>query len=480
MIVSGKEFFGGKPGISVNQMIQTESARQQATQPGFGEDLMGDIKGIGYDIKSTVQEKGMKQAEILESRKTGQQGALSTGFQTATNLLSAVSGVAGDVIKGGVKAVLPQETETKLKEEIGTVSQKVMELPETQEFIQNYKDLEKSHPEMARNIVSLAEGGEFLLNFLGLKGAKTIGETVLGQGKKLVQGGLEVAEELTSKAGTAVESITGKAAPILGKGRNPAEISLEAVTPSARDLTPTEYGDLVRQGKVSPKTATQPAGYVMSDIEKGTAQKYSNLLQGGDPVKNSSNVLEEIVKKDSLVEQFLDTQGTKVASPKKFREYLLSQLKDIDDIRIPADRLQVAKQNLVDNFVKNLPRTGKGYSAGTTMRDLWKARKLFDMRGDAMKIFEGSPNVQKEIARKFRNGIQDFIATNTSDGIYKGYMKDMSELYDLADVLETKAVKEKGKSAIQAWIRANPSKSKVAKIIIGTGLVGTAGGVLAN
>lgn len=263
--------------------------------------------------------------------------------------------------------------------------------------------------------------------------------------------------------GGAIGGVSGgiKAAKI-GKGKE----HLSAVTPNTKDLSPEEYRLLVRKGKISPKTSTSPDKYILSNEEIAIADKYKKLL-GKDPVENTHNLIREIEKKDIEVGKFLDKKNG-IFNTGELKNNLTKKLANIDDLTIDEKRLAKLKKSTIDNFVKSLKKND--------MKSLWKARKEFDQKIES--AFSGSPTLQKEIKKEFRNAVQDFISERTDDVTYKGYMKEMRELFNLADITDTKAVKEKGMNAIQLWIKHNPTKAKTIAWGAGTGVVGTVGASL--
>lgn len=260
--------------------------------------------------------------------------------------------------------------------------------------------------------------------------------------------------------GGAVGGITGGISGGIKKANlNKQNKYLEAITPNTKDLTPTEYEDLLNRGKITPKTTTTPSQYILSDVEKETAKKYKDLFTN-DPVKNTQNILNEISKKDAEVSSFLD-KNNKNFDVKKLKKFVSSSIKEISDVSIPESRIEKLKQTMIDKFVSGLDNND--------VKTLWQARKEFDRQIE--KSFSGSPTLQNNLKREFRNSIQDFIANETPDGIYKNAMKDMTQLFNLKDITNTKAVKEKGMNAIQLWIKRNPTKVKVLGFLTGTGVI---------
>lgn len=238
---------------------------------------------------------------------------------------------------------------------------------------------------------------------------------------------------------------------------------LDAITPDTKDIPVAEYERLVTKGKIAPKSGKTPDTYILSPEEIATAEKYKTLL-GKDPVKNTKNLISEVAKTDKKVESFLKSKNG-IFNTGELKNNLASKLENIDDLTVDEARLTKLKQSVIDNFVKGLKKND--------MESLWRARKQFDQKIES--AFSGSPTLQKEIKVAFRNAVQDFISERTDDVTYKGYMKDMSNLYSLIDTTSTKAAKERGINEIQAWMKRNPSKSSAVKWIAGTGLVGTVG-----
>lgn len=234
---------------------------------------------------------------------------------------------------------------------------------------------------------------------------------------------------------------------------------LQAITPETKDLTPTEYEDLLNRGKITPKTTTQPSKYILSNREKMVAEKYKNILTN-DPVKNTQNLINEIVKKDKDVGNFLK-KNNGIYNTGELRNNLTQKLEGIDDLTVDEARLNKLKQSTIDNFLKSLKKND--------METLWKARKEFDKSIE--KAFSGSPNLQNTIKREFRNAIQDFIAERTPDNVYKTTMQEMSELFNLKDITNQKAIKEKGMNAVQLWIKRHPTRTKIIGGIAGTGVL---------
>lgn len=238
---------------------------------------------------------------------------------------------------------------------------------------------------------------------------------------------------------------------------------LAKITPDPKQLTPTEYKKALAQGKITPKSGTSPASYKLDETQKAVALKYADVVDN-DPVKTVNNINETLSSLDDEVGGFLK-QNNGIFSRGELRNRLTDSLDDITDITVDQKTIEKTKNQLINNFIDDIDKND--------MVSAWEARKAFDQKIDA--AFRGAPSLQKELKVAFRNAVQDFISEKTPDTTYSGYMKDMSNLFRLRDNVALKAVKERGDSGIQAWIKANPLKAQA----ITAGLTG-AGAVLAT
>jgi len=323
-----------------------------------------------------------------------------------------------------------------------------------------------------------------------VKGAKTaIGQAGRGAlvggiegatfgGLQGVSGALQEDKEILpeaikgAKTGAILGSVLGGGAGLVGGIRKAGNANklvkkekdiLDAITPNTKNISKKEYEKLLSQNRITPKTATKGSQYVLSDVERQTALKYPKLLKDKDPVNNLESIYKELSKQDDEVGKFLK-KNNGIYNSGELKNALKTSLNDITDISVDEKAVTKNKQKLIDNFVKNLEKND--------MESLWKARKEFDQQIE--KSFTGSPTLQNKIKREFRNSIQDFIAERTPDEVYKNSMKEMSSLFKLRDLVNKKALSEKGQSAIRLWLKNNPIKAKV----IGIGAPAVIGGAL--
>lgn len=243
------------------------------------------------------------------------------------------------------------------------------------------------------------------------------------------------------------------------------DTALRSVTPKTKDLTTTEYEALLSKKRITPKSGFKAPEYILSDREKLAASKYKDILQDKDPVKNTINIRNRIAQEDADVGAFLE-KNNGIFNSGELKNFISKEMEDVSDVMVPEERIAKLKDQITTNFLNALKKND--------MKSLWEGRKEFDQAIE--NAFSGSPTLQKEVKKKFRNAIQEYISENTPDGVYKTKMKDMTDLFNLEDVVQTKASKEKGLNALQVWIKENPTKAKV----IGAGAGVAGGGYLWN
>jgi len=392
-------------------------------------------QGLRQDIVNSAKDTLVKPfTDRFSEIDKGDHSAEGSAFLKGGAVIGDATDIVMQGFKGAAQLVLPKSAE----DAIGSAYDKAMPtLSEEQKS--KIGELIKAHPDIA--------------DYLGatLNYASVI--PVVKPFAKVVNEGINMAKPIV-KAG--IEKQAAK------RTVNLEENAIKNATPDPATLTPTQYDKLIEQNKITPKGIKTPAKYIMSPEEETVARKNSDILQDKDPIKNSININNKLDSKDKEVGKFLAENNTPI-DPLKMKVYLTDKMKDITDIMVPEARLNKSKQTMINNFVDGLKEKD--------VTTAWQNRKEFDAYID--NAFKGSPSLAKDMKKGLRNGVQDFIAENTPDTVYKGHMKEMTQLYNLRDVMVDKAGAEKGKNAIQSWIKANPAKAKT----IGWGTTAAGAGI---
>lgn len=122
-----------------------------------------DLKQTGQGIVDVVKDRFGKVKESFDAYNKGEQTGGETGFQTAVNVVRTPFDIAGELIKGGVKALLPENAETAVKETVGKVVGKTIETAD--ELTTKYEDLKQKNPVLAGAInIALGSTPEIALN----------------------------------------------------------------------------------------------------------------------------------------------------------------------------------------------------------------------------------------------------------------------------------------------------------------------------
>lgn len=406
------------------QRIKEKKARGEDTSR-----LEGALEDLGVDIKAF----GDNAEEILNPNQLTNKQVIGDALQLGTTV-GTIGGLSGT----GVKAT-------------GTLGK----IP----------GLTKQAPGIAQQLASKVTGG-------GVGVLRGAGQGALvGAGQGAVSGSLlgtaqglqkdkSVGDSLkeglkTGAIGAAGGAVIGSvlggiSGGLAGRAERAQNKVLENITLKADELKPKEYARLLKQGRISPKTATSPAQYILSEQEKATALKYSKLINK-DPVKTVSGIGDEIGRQDADVGNFL-RQNNNIFNKGELKNALKNSLADVTDIEVDEKRIAKSKTTLINNFVDSLEKNN--------MENLWESRKAFDQNIE--KLFNTtSKSLSKDMKIAFRNAVQDFISERTDDVTYKAAMKEMSSLFRLQDTAISKAVKEKSKSAIEVWIKNNPALAKI-------------------
>lgn len=168
-------------GLTVDQIIKFESGQVPVTtqaKPNFFQGVGQKLQARGKEFASEIGKAG--KGELAST-------SLGTIARATTRAGSLVGGGLGDILVEGVKAVLPQKTEEKIKSGISNIASQ----PIPQKVIQSVSSWAEKNPEAAKDL----EGALEIAGLIPLTKGIQVG------GKAVIQTGKEVAGDISKVAG---------------------------------------------------------------------------------------------------------------------------------------------------------------------------------------------------------------------------------------------------------------------------------------
>jgi len=382
----------------------------------FTQDLAGDIKGIGSDIKTSFTTRKAKVEEAKTAQRAGEQSGLSTFGQLFGQSAGLVSDSIGALFKGGVKAVLPQQVEDTIKQGLESAGKTVVSNNTIQNIITKYNSLDEK---TKRNIDATLGVGSLVLDVTGVglagKPVKIATKTALtGLGETAAMAGstLSATGKITKATGktiaeTAIRPTVQEAEKIL---------TYEAKNTLAQRAKSAIKGEIIEGTPITRGTTAFEKGIAGTERSIGSQAKResSNLWKNniGPALKSSK----EVVTKDELFAPVIE--------------------------RINAITDPMLKESYQDAFnaVKDAYKT-------STKWTLEEAQKLKEdlARFVPEKVYKGKPiaNELKQINADMADAIRQKIYNSLGNDVKKSYI-DYGNLKKLEEI-GVKAITEKGK-----------------------------------
>jgi hypothetical protein len=192
---------GNEPATDSKEVVkQIVSSVSRPNPQGFVAETVDDVKGIFTGIGQRAGERADKYGAADKAQESGEQGTLQTLFQKFGQGAAFVGDIAGEVVKGGIKTVLPQGGEDFVKEKVGGVVESAMQLDPVQTFVQRYENIKQTDPAKARDIDAVLGITELFATGLGAGLAK---EPIKQGIKKTV----EVAKDMGGGVGGALQTV---------------------------------------------------------------------------------------------------------------------------------------------------------------------------------------------------------------------------------------------------------------------------------
>jgi len=426
----------------------------------FGEDFVSDTRQVGTDIATSFRNRTENVQAGKAAMQEGKQSGVETLYQTAGQAAGLLSDIFGDLVKGGVKAVLPQNVEDAVKSGIQKVAGGVGESDMVKGIIGKYNSLD----ERTKRNVDAALG----IGSLGVDVATGGGSAIAG--RQVVKQGIKTAEKLAvRRAATAVDKATDLVKVSI---KNPEKALNEAVEIVRPALTPTEKELAMKEGRVVTK-GIMGKTVVKPDVnEQRVAESISSLVEEGRvsrralPEKNIEEISREVSRINSDVKNFIADR--KVPFNEKQLRSKLAATKNDNKLIFASDPTTEKVFNAVtDEFVSHVKKLDT--------KGLFDARQSFDKLPAIKKLLENEKlgeNVKRQIVLDVRRAANDYVSDLLpANSPYKALLK--RETYML-EAIGNIAGANKGRIGTDSLIRlyrANPWL-KIALPSAITGLIG--------
>jgi len=459
-------------GMTVRQQLEAKYKTNTPRPQTVGEDFVGDIKQTVSNIKGTYSKTKDKIQNIAKANVSGEQGYGRSLAQTAGTIAGGISQGFGDVVMGGVKAVLSptreKEVKTGLSSAVEWVAPKAKKIDKALgnpvgTFIKNYESLDEKSK---RDVDALLGTSMAALDLSGAKIIKTgVGATVKQTGNIVKQGISSIDDVAKQTIKTTIPKIKQIGESFVSKLDTPKQTPLQA-TGQVLQGTPKDiksgvkaisiidnvdniktYKDLgsAIKGKIT-SLAKQVDTDLSSDTAKTalkdltiTAKTNLGKVVKSEPVKNALNQLDELYTK---IGDVLESANIKE---------LISKAKKEGLTRLEINEL--AKKYGREFGDKAFGKTGEALTSVNA------------------KMFENTRKALKEISRKGIKGADAQLADEAMSNLYnldRLVQKNINAVAKLEQRIQGRGLLEK----------LGHSVSKYADVLTGGSIRGFVGGLL--
>ena len=445
-------------------------------EQSFAQDAVSDIKQIGTDIASSFRSRQEKVQANKTEQAQGKQSGMETLYQTAGQGAGFVSDVFGNLIKGGVKTVLPQSAETAIKEGVTSVAEPVVNSDIVKSVISKYNSLDER---TKRNLEATLGIGSLALEVATLGGGKKIAEVGIKTG---IEGAVEITKPIIRSvkniAEKGVDTIESFGKKILSPDVSDAtKVSLnpvKALEGTGQDITVSVGGKLKKLSELSPDETAKIQISTAKSMEnfKEQAKKFANDrgVKGGSPVDIVGNRADRVVdfanrKRQSIGKKMGDLEtkytGEIVPVSDVVTNKFIESLKSFDNPKYGVDTAdtQIVRKlvNDFDNLVKD------GASVGERLDFVRSWDKYLSDARDTFGKFKENATVNTRIQNAVKSLKDETVdAISNKDSVYKNLRsqyRTYKQLDEIADNLLGKdgalGQRIKGAATIKRAIQSN-------------------------
>lgn len=428
--------------LSQKGVLQMPKTTTPSSQPqpelSLGSRVSSDIQSSASDVNTAIEGTGDYQNKSTLNRATG-----------------AVSSAFGGVAKTASE-LLPQALRDNLKSQ--DIQDKVQRFgPGLVGLLSDSKTLQQwaSDPKNADAVNKLTDVLGTVSNLGNISG------TILGAegGVKAIEATPKVAQGVIDTA-----SIGGEKT-----GINPKTVN--ASLQDSLDMTRPvldKKGSIQALEKSGLPGGAQKTGK-LGAIDTSVSPKDTTIAQTvqphvikGDPISSISNINQEIERSSTQdIRPFLQKNPAPF-NMKQIGSYIKTNTEIPNYIKadpVLQKTYDLTRQSMLDEISKQ-PKNMEG---------LWDARISFDnvaqRQGVNLNTISEKASVIKQAVMDTRRAVNSYIIDNTPnvDGNFKSNMEKLTNLYEGRSRIAEANYKSLGTNAVQRWIKANPTKARIAK-----------------
>lgn len=389
---------GGLPPIQerITQLSgKNKKTFNQTIREGF-QDIGQDISQLPKDIKSSSQKRAENIGEIQKSFQRGEINPVRGTLQIAGQLAGAGADAIGNLFKAGVKTVLPQVAEEKLKEVANNLGEEIAKRPEVQSAVNWYSNLDENQKkdiDAVGGIVSLVS------EFVGVGTTK--------RGLSLAKEGLETATKNTADIASKVAKRVSTKTKGFGEG-------ITTITETAKEVgkefSPSNFADrqFVRAFKLTPPDVSDVETVIGGNVSEWAV---ANNLIG----KNADETIQNITK--FKLDNYNTVRDAVGAVEETFSYNDIPELENlVDDLILKTESLKSNKYKNLNTGLKTIAE--KLNNGEASLSDVQFAKSTFD---DIESIFKRSNVNELKEGMAFqdlgasRSDVQKFIEDRVSE-----------------------------------------------------------------
>lgn len=262
---------------------------EEKPKAGFGQyNLKEAVEDVGQtfgNIKKTAQDTAKKIIAPVRAMEAGDQGVLRTFGQSFGAAAGGISKGIGDVFTGAVKAALPQQAETTIKDTMANVIEKMVEVDKAlgNPIGSLYEKYQTLSPKTKRDIEAVLGIGSLATDILGAGVTKKVGQETVKQTTRLGARTVKTSKELgkqTVKFGSSVVSKVAEKTPELIKGG--VSVASELTERIPRAVTRLKEGaeDAAARARRIRESTPEVANAIKSNLD----DKFINTILEADDV----------------------------------------------------------------------------------------------------------------------------------------------------------------------------------------------------